>query len=161
MTQPTITARDIANYVGREVGVSGWIEISQAMIDLFADATMDHQFIHVDAERAAQTPFGGTIAHGFLPLSLLSRMSYDALPRIEGAEIGVNYGMNRMRFVSPVRAGRRVRGCFVLAAVDWKAEDRLLQTFDVTVEIDGEEKPALVAQWLTLTMLRPHEETTS
>jgi acyl dehydratase len=144
---------DLVARVGQEAGVSDWIEVSQPMIDRFAEATGDHQFIHVDPKRAAETMFGGTIAHGFLVLSLLSRMSYDALPRIEGAAISVNYGSNRVRFVSPVRAGRRVRGRFVLRDVSRKAEDRVLVTYDVTVEIDGEEKPALVAEWLTMTML--------
>lgn len=145
-----VSASALADQVGREVGASDWIEISQAMIDLFADATMDHQFIHVDADRAADTPLGGTVAHGFLTLSLLSRMANDALPSLEGKAMGLNYGLNRVRFVSPVKACKRVRGRFVLASVEERGSDRLLQTYDVTIEIDGESKPALVAQWLTL-----------
>jgi acyl dehydratase len=148
-----VSAIELAQHVGREVGVSDWIEVNQPMIDRFADATMDHQFIHVDVERVAGTPLGGTIAHGFLTLSLLSRMADDALPRLDGIEMALNYGLNRVRFVSPVRAGKRVRGRFVLAAVEARDSNRLLRTYDVTIEIDGESKPALVAQWLTLAVL--------
>jgi acyl dehydratase len=154
MVAETIAVASLAERVGQEIGVSGWIEITQSMIDQFADATLDHQYIHVDPERAAETPFGGSIAHGFLLLSLLSRMSYDALPPFENTEMGLNYGTNRLRFLSPVRAGSRVRGRFVLRDSEHRGEDRLLQTYDVTVEIDGAAKPALVAQWLTLTILR-------
>jgi acyl dehydratase len=154
----TISAAEVAGQVGREAGVSDWIEISQAMIDIFADVTMDRQLIHVAPEYAEATSFGSTIAHGFLTLSLLSRMSYDALPQVDGTELSLNYGMNRLRFLSPVRTGKRVRGRFVLEAVERKENDRLLQTYDVTVEIDGESKPALIVQWLTLTLLRSTEE---
>jgi acyl dehydratase len=154
MSSLTISAQQVAEHVGREVGVSDWIEISQAMIDRFADTTLDRQFIHVDPARAAATSLGGTIAHGFLLVSLLSSMSYDALPQIEGAEMGLNYGMNRIRFLAPVKAGKRVRGRFVLGAAESRGVDRLLQTYDVSIEIEGEAKPALVAQWLTLTVLR-------
>lgn len=148
-----ISAEQLQERIGQEVGISGWIEIDQSMINLFADATMDHQFIHVDPERARVGPFGGTIAHGFLSLSLLSHMNYEALPPLEGVEMGVNYGMNRLRFLAPVRAGQRVRGRFVLRDVARKAANQLLTTYDVTVEIEGSEKPALVAEWLTLTVL--------
>jgi acyl dehydratase len=148
-----IPSEAVIQRVGSEVGVSRWVEITQSMIDGFADTTMDRQFIHVDADRAAATPFGGAIAHGFLLLALLSAMSYDAVPRIEGAEIALNYGMNRVRFLAPVRAGRRVRGRFVLAAAEPRGEGRLLLTWDAAIEIEGEDKPALVAQWLTLTVL--------
>lgn len=153
MALPDIAAA--RKLVGEEIGVSDWIEISQAMIDHFADATMDRQFIHVDPERAQQTPFGGTIAHGFLLLSLLSRMSFEALPTIEGAAMTLNYGLNRVRFLTPVRAGSWVRGHFVLRGVDGKAPGRMLQTFDVEVEIVGGSKPALVAQWLVLAVPGP------
>ena len=155
MAARTIAAAELSERVGQEIGVSDWIEVSQSRIDLFADATMDHQFIHVDPERARETPFGGTIAHGFLSLSLLSRMSYDALPLIEHTEMSMNYGMNRLRFLSPVKAGERVRGRFVLRDVAKKGDGQLLLTYEVTVEIDGGQKPALVAEWLVLTVLRP------
>lgn len=150
----TIAPAALAGRVGQEIGVSGWIEVSQPMIDQFADATLDHQYIHVDPERARSGPFGGTIAHGFLSLSLLSRMSFDALPQIENTEMGVNYGMNRLRFLAPVKSGERVRGRFVLREVAEKAPGQLLLTHDVTVEIEGASKPALVAEWLTMTVLR-------
>jgi acyl dehydratase len=155
MSPPDIAAARMAERVGEEVGVSDWIEISQSMIDQFADATMDRQFIHVDPAGAAGTAFGGTVAHGFLLLSLLSRMCFEALPAIEHTAMTVNYGVNRLRFVSPVRAAARVRGRFGLAAVDSKAPDRLLLTYDVTMETDTGPKPALVAQWLVLTVLHP------
>ena len=149
----TIAPAQLTDRVGQEVGVSDWIEVSQPMIDQFADATLDHQYIHVDPERARSSPFGGTIAHGFLSLSLLSRMSFDALPQIENTEMGVNYGMNRLRFLAPVKSGERVRGRFVLREVAEKSPGQLLLTHDVTVEIEGSSKPALVAEWLTMTML--------
>jgi acyl dehydratase len=154
MAARAISAAELSERVGQEIGVSDWIEISQSRIDLFADATIDHQFIHVDPERAKETPFGGTIAHGFLTLSLLSRMAYDALPAIENTEISVNYGMNRLRFLSPVKSGERVRGRFVLRDATRKERDQILLTYDVTVEIDGGQKPALVAEWLTLIILQ-------
>ncbi len=133
---------------GQQVGLSSWIGITQAQIDAFADATHDHQFIHVDPEAAAKTPFGSTIAHGFLTLSLLSAMSYEALPQIEGVTMGVNYGANRIRFLSPVRVGSRVRARFVLRALDLSKPGQFTATTDVTVEIEGEEKPALIAEWI-------------
>jgi len=153
MAARTISAAKLAERIGQEVGVSDWIEMTQSLIDTFADATMDRQFIHVDPERAGQTPFEGTIAHGFLVLSLLSRMSYAAVPGIENAVMGMNYGMNRVRFVSPVKAGARVRGRFVLSDVAKRAEDQLLATYAVTVEIEGGQDPALVAEWLTLSIV--------
>jgi acyl dehydratase len=149
-----ISAAELRERVGQEIGVSDWIAVNQPMIDQFADATMDHQFIHVDPERARETPFGGTIAHGFLVLSLLSRMSFDALPEIENAELAVNYGMNRLRFPSPVKAGERVRGRFLLHDAVEREAGQLLLTHEVVIEIDGGAKPALVAEWLTLIVLR-------
>jgi acyl dehydratase len=147
-----ISAAELAERTGQEIGVSEWIEVSQSLIETFADATMDRQFIHIDPERAKRTPFEGTIAHGFLILSLLSRMAYDAVPDVEKLIMGVNYGMNRVRFISPVRAGKRVRGRFVLRDVARRAEDQLLVTYSVTAEIEGEPNPALVAEWLTLSV---------
>lgn len=152
MAAGMIAPAELLQHIGQEVGVSDWIEVSQSLIDLFADATMDRQFIHVDRERAKQTPLGATIAHGFLVLSLLSRMAYDAVPDIENAGMSLNYGMNRVRFVSPVRAGERVRGRFVLSDVVNRAEDQVLVTYAVTVDIEGRPDPALVAEWLTLSI---------
>jgi acyl dehydratase len=123
------------------------------MVDAFATLTRDTYFIHTDPERAAkETPFGGTIAHGFLTLSLMSCMAYQVCPAIEGTQTGVNYGMNRLRFVAPVRTGKRVRGHFVLKHFEVK-DRRWQSTMDVSVEIEGEAKPALVAEWVTAGLL--------
>lgn len=139
--------------IGSELGVSDWILVDQAKIDAFAEVTGDHQFIHVDPEAAAKTPFGTTIAHGYLTLSLLSVMAYSAMPAIEGAKMGVNYGMNKLRFMAPVKSGKRIRGRFSLAGVEQRKDGSYQSTVAVTVEIDGETKPALVAEWLTLVYL--------
>ena len=136
--------------VGAEAGVSRWFDMPQARIDEFADATEDWLFIHTDPEKAArEAPYGGTIAHGFLTLSLLAAMAYDALPRVTGAERGVNYGFDRVRFVAPVRSGSRVRGRFVLAQADTSKPGEVTLHHSVSVEIEGEDKPALVADWIT------------
>lgn len=140
---------------GREVGVSSWRTIDQKLIDSFADVTGDHQFIHVDPIRAAQTPFGSTIAHGMLVLSLISAMAYDALPVIRGRTIGINYGFDRVRFVSPVPVGSRLRGRFVLTELSRRGQDQVLTRYAVTVEREGADKPAASADWLTLTVLPP------
>ena len=147
---PFASIDEIRTKVGQEVGVSGWLTVDQARIDAFADATEDRQFIHVDPETAKQTPFGGTIAHGFLSLSLLSRMAAEASLLPEGLKMAVNYGFDRVRFLAPVRSGKRVRGRFTLDSVDEKAPGQLLIRHRVTVEIEDEEKPALTAEWLGL-----------
>lgn len=147
---PIATLDEIRSKVGSSVGSSDWIEVGQDRISAFADATDDHQFIHVDQALAAQTPFGGTIAHGFLSLSLLSRMAADAMPVPDTARMTVNYGLDRVRFLAPVKAGKRVRGHFTLEGAEEKAPGQLLLKHQVTVEIEGEEKPALTAQWLGL-----------
>ena len=139
---------EIRQRVGSEVGVSDWIMVDQPAIDAFADVTQDHQFIHVDPDAAARTPFGGTIAHGFLTLSLLSRMAADAMLRPEGIRMGVNYGFEKVRFLAPVRSGKRVRGRFHLAAFDEKRPGQYQFLHNVTVEIEGEDKPALIADWI-------------
>lgn len=130
--------------------MSGWIAIDQARIDGFAETTEDRQFIHVDPAAAAQTPFGGTVAHGFLSLSLLSRMGAEAMLLPEGMTMAVNYGLDRVRFIAPVRSGSRVRGRFVLDSVEEKAPGQMLMRHNVTVEIEDAEKPALTALWITL-----------
>lgn len=145
---PIASIDEISSRVGQEVGVSDWILVDQARIDTFADVTEDPQFIHVDPVRAAQTPFGGTIAHGFLTLSLLSRMAADTMLRPETIRMGVNYGFEKVRFIAPVRSGRRVRGRFVLAAFEEKRPGQYQFTHNVTVEIEGEDKPALIADWI-------------
>ena len=147
---PVASLDEIQAKVGQSLGSSGWLEVTQDRIGQFADATDDHQFIHVDPALAAQTPFGGTIAHGFLSLSLLSRMAVDVMLLPETTRMAVNYGLDRVRFLAPVRSGKRVRGHFTLAGADEKAPGQLLLKHDVTVEIEGEDKPALTAVWLGL-----------
>lgn len=147
---PPLSVADLPGRVGTEIGVSGWKTVDQARIQAFADATEDWQFIHVDPEAAAKTPFGGTVAHGFLTLSLLSALAYEAVPPLQGAAMGVNYGFDKVRFVAPVRAGKRVRGRFVLAGAEAREGGRWLLTYAVSVEIEGEAKPALSAEWLTM-----------
>ncbi len=135
---------------GADLGASEWIEVTQERINAFAECTGDHQFIHVNPELAAQTPFGTTIAHGYLTLSLLSRMAYDVMPGIQGTTMGVNYGLNKVRFMAPVKSGKRVRGKFTLADVSERGRGIIQSTVAVTVEIEGEDKPALAAEWVTL-----------
>ena len=147
---PVASLEEIRSRVGEEVGVSSWLTVDQERIDAFAEATEDRQFIHTDPVAAAQTPFGGTIAHGFLSLSLLSRMAADAMLRPEDVKMAVNYGLDRVRFLAPVRSGKRVRGRFTLDSVEEKAPGQILLKHTVTVEIEGEDKPALTAQWLGL-----------
>ena len=147
---PIATLDEIRATVGQPIGSSDWITVDQSRIDAFAEATEDRQFIHVDRDAAAKTPFGGTIAHGFLSLSLLSRMAADVMQVPDSTEMAVNYGLDRVRFITPVRAGKRVRGHFTLAAADDKAPGQLLVRHSVTVEIEGESKPALTAEWLGL-----------
>jgi acyl dehydratase len=147
---PIASLDEIRAHVGTEVGVSSWLTIDQARIDAFAGATDDRQFIHVDPTAAARTPFGGTIAHGFLTLSLLSRMAADAMLMPEGVKMSLNYGFDRIRFLAPVRSGKRVRGRFTLDSVEEKAPGQWLFRHTVTVEIEGEDKPALSAAWLGL-----------
>ena len=147
---PVASLDEIRAKVGQPIGVSGWIEVSQDRIDQFADATDDRQFIHVDQELAKQTPFGGTIAHGFLSLSLLSRMAADVMLIPNTTKMAVNYGLDRVRFLAPVKSGKRVRGHFTLDSAEEKAPGQLLFKHQVTVEIEGEDKPALTAQWLGL-----------
>jgi acyl dehydratase len=145
---PEITKDAFVAMLGTEAGVSRWFEIDQKRIDAFADATDDWQFIHVDPERAAETPFGTTIAHGFLTLGMLSAMYYDAIPDIVGTKMGVNYGFDRIRFLSPVPVGARVRARFVMVEVKELRPGELTSTMDVTVEIEGSDRPALKAVWI-------------
>ena len=147
---PIETLEAIRARVGEEIGTSSWITVGQERIDAFAEATDDRQFIHVDPDLAAQTPFGGTIAHGFLSLSLLSRMAAEVMLIPETVKMIVNYGCDGVRFIAPVRSGKRVRGRFTLECVEDKAPGRLLVRHLVTVEIEDEDRPALCAQWLTL-----------
>ena len=147
---PIASLDDIRARIGTEIGVSDWLLVDQSRIDQFADTTEDRQFIHVDPALAAQTPFGGTIAHGFLTLSLLSRMAADVMLVPDTTNMAVNYGLDRVRFIAPVRSGSRVRGRFTLDALETKAPGQLLARHTVTVDIEHQDKPALTAQWLGL-----------
>ena len=149
MPQPS----ELQGLIGQEVGVSRWFEVTQARIDAFADCTEDRQFIHVDPDRAKATPFGGTIAHGFLTLSLASAMSYDAVAPLEGVAMGVNYGFDKLRFLAPVPDGSRVRGRFRLLSAEDRGGGRWLLKHELTVEIEGDDKPALIAEWLGMQVL--------
>ncbi len=152
--QKTITLDELKAQVGGEPRYSRWYVLDQSRIDSFADATEDWQFIHCDKELAAKTPFGSTIAHGFLTLSMLSAMSFDCEPALENMEMGINYGFNRIRFTSPVKEGLRVRGKFITRAVDEKTPINILTTTGITVEIEGESRPAISAEWLGMTILK-------
>ena len=143
----------IRQRIGEEVGVSSWIAVDQQRIDRFAEATEDRQFIHTDPEGAAAAGLGGTIAHGFLSLSLLSIMGAEGMPIPEGTRMALNYGFDRVRFLAPVAGGKRVRGRFRLESLDERREGQYLLRHDVTVDIEGEDKPALTAQWLSLFIL--------
>ena len=147
-----VPAGELQAMVGRSF-VSRWLTVDQARIDAFAEVTEDEQFIHVEPEKAAATAFGGTVAHGFLTLSLLSAMAYSALPKLEGVAHGVNYGFERVRFLHPVRSGKRVRGHFTLQAATARSAREWLMTYEVSVEIEGAEKPALAATWLTMQVM--------
>jgi acyl dehydratase len=149
--KPPVSLQAYQDMVGKEVGVSSWHLVDQRRINVYADVIEDHQFIHIDPERARkETPFGTTVAHGFLTMSLLSIMSYEVMPIIEGTTMGVNYGFDKLRFISPVRAGSRVRGRFVLAEAKLRKPKELQSRTNVTIEIESEDKPALVADWIGL-----------
>jgi acyl dehydratase len=147
---PATSLDNIRSRIGSEVGVSSWLTMGQDRINEFAEATEDRQFIHTDPEAAAQTPFGGTIGHGFLTLSMLSRMAAEGMLVPGNSKMAVNYGLDRVRFIAPVRSGKRIRGRFRLDSIEEKAPGQLLLRHTVTVEIEGEEKPALTAEWLGL-----------
>jgi acyl dehydratase len=149
--KPPISLVAYQNMVGHEVGVSAWHLLDQKRIDLYADVIEDHQFIHIDPERAKrESAFGTTVAHGFLTMSLLSIMSYEVMPVISGTTMGVNYGFDKLRFISPVRSGSRVRGRFMLAEAKLRKPNELFSRTHVSVEIEGEDKSALVADWISL-----------
>jgi acyl dehydratase len=149
----TASLEDIRSHIGGLVGTSSWVLVDQDMINRFADVTGDHQFIHVDETLAKLTPFGGTVAHGLLTLSLLPVMAYEVMPKPEGAKMAANYGYNKVRFVAPVRAGKRIRAHFKLLDYSEVKPGRWQQVTEVSVEIEGEEKPALTAEWIGHTFL--------
>ena len=149
-----INASQLPDFIGKEVGLTDWIVVDQERINQFADATGDHQYIHLDAERAAQTPFGTTIAHGFLTLSLLSMLSgMGGGLKLENTVMGINYGLDKVRFLNPVKSGAKIRARFVLTSAEEKKPGSFLLKHNVTVEIDDEEKPALIADWLGMTIV--------
>lgn len=141
---------EMANAAGTKMDPSPWIELSQDRINTFADCTEDHQFIHVNEEKAAQTPFGGTIAHGFLTLSMLAKLTENNLIIPENMQMAMNYGFDKVRFLAPVRAGKRVRMHNEILSVVQKDDNRFLVKMGISIEIEGEETPALVAEWLNL-----------
>ena len=145
-----VTRAQLDRMVGQRLGVSDWFLIDQERVNRFADVTLDHQFVHVDPARAKATPFGGTIAHGFLTLSLLVPLCIGFIPEPERRTLLVNYGFDKIRFVAPVRVGKRVRAIGTLAEVTERKPGNLVMKIDVTVEIENEDKPAVVAEWLSL-----------
>ena len=156
MPLPAIALTRYQALIGQDIGTSAWMTVDQQRIDAFADCTDDHQFIHVAPKLAAASAFGGTIAHGFLTLSLLSRFSVEAVPQVEGTVLQINAGFDRVRFLAPVPEGARIRARFKLAAVDMQpGSERLRSMFTVTVEIEGAARPAVVADWIVLSDLAP------
>ena len=144
-----MTPQEVKAQVGQTVGTSEWVVMSQERINQFAEATGDHQFIHIDPDKAKLTPFGGTIAHGFLTLSMIPYLSANSdLPKVDGVKMGVNYGGNKTRFISPVRSGKRIRGHWKLLGLEEKRPGQWQQTHEITIEIEGEDKPALITEWI-------------
>jgi acyl dehydratase len=155
MADPKLhSPEEIMAKVGSEIGLSDWTQIDQDMINRFADLTDDHQFIHIDPVAAAETPFGGTIAHGFLVLSLLASMGKAASFAMEGVYMGVNYGFDKVRLMAPVRTDKRVRGRFVLKDMLERSPGQWMATLDCTIEIEDEDKPAVKAEWLSLQFVK-------
>ncbi len=149
-----VSRQQLDSLVGKELGVSDWFAIDQQRVNDFADVTLDHQFIHVDPERARATQFKGTIAHGFLTLSLLVHLCLPFIPEPANRELVVNYGFDKIRFVAPVRTGKRIRARSALGSVEERKPGQILLRVDVTVEIEGEDRPALVAEWLSLHVVK-------
>ena len=149
---PSVPVAQLQDYVGKELGRSDWLTIDQARINQFADCTGDHQFIHVDPEKAKRTPFGGTIAHGYLTVSLLPylQISIDGLVIPKGLKMGMNYGFDKLRFMAPVKVNSRIRAKAKLLSADEKKPGQWLLKFEYTIEIEGESKPAVVAEWLLM-----------
>jgi acyl dehydratase len=148
--QKSLTRAELDALIGKPLGVSDWLTIDQARINAFAEVTEDHQFIHVDPKRAAATPFGGTIAHGLLTLSMIVRLCWDFVPKVEGTELVLNYGFDKVRFVTPVKVDSRIRAHGRLGSVNERKPGHLLINMSVEIEIEGETKPALIAEWLSL-----------
>ncbi|WP_295801921.1 MaoC family dehydratase [uncultured Microbulbifer sp.] len=145
-----IAVKDYASFIGRKTEATDWLKIGQERVNAFADCTLDHQFIHVDPEAAKQTPFGSTIAHGFLTLSLLSHFAEQLKIAMDGVRMGVNYGLDKVRFINPVKVGQRVRARGKILDIVEKSPGQFQLKLEITVEIEGEDKPALIAEWLVL-----------
>jgi acyl dehydratase len=157
MNSSTTAATALSARIGQEMGASPWLQITQSQVTLFADAVHDWQFIHVDAQRAAlESPYGGTIAHGFLSLSLLTALSKGVLPQFTPS-IEVNYGFDKVRFITPVKTGARIRGRYTLSAFSWRSPQEFVARYAVVVEIEGEPRPALAADWIIMTTLLEQE----
>jgi len=154
MIEGNISVEGFKNSAGTELGPSDWLKIDQERINLFADATNDHQFIHVDEEKAAATPFGSTIAHGFLSLSLISHLVGQIMLKPEGTVMGINYGSDKVRFLQPVKVNARVRARARIEKVSARPGGQYLTKSTVTVEIENEERPALVAEILSLYIIK-------
>jgi acyl dehydratase len=150
----TVSKEELQEYVDKPLEPSAWVRIDQNMINTFADATMDHQFIHVDEERAAQTPFGSTIAHGYLTLSLISHFLGECSIRVENTVMAINYGSDKVRYLQPVKVDSEIRARATLMSVSDKAPGQVLTKTGITIEIKGEEKPALVAEILSLHIIQ-------
>ena len=155
MSKQQTSIEELQANVGKNVGESQWRTVDQQRIDGFAELTEDPQWIHTDPERAAkESPFGATIAHGFLSLSLLSAMAIDVLPTIKGQVMGINYGFDKVRFMNPVREGSKIRASFTLLEVKQRSDNEWQLRHGVQVEIEGQEKPALIAEWLSLAIVK-------
>lgn len=150
MSVTVVPKEQLKDHIGSKQEPSDWVTLDQDRINTFADCTGDHQFIHIDEEKAAQTPFGGTIAHGFLTLSMLPKLMEGRGVVPENVVMGINYGSDKVRFLAPVRAGKRVRAHSELLDVQQKDDNRFLLKSLVTIEIEGEETPALIAESLTM-----------
>ena len=148
-----LTRTELDDLVGQTLGLSDWLLVDQQRINAFADVTEDHQFVHVDPVKAAATPFGGTIAHGLLTLSLIVHLCWDFVPQLQGTELLLNYGFDKVRFVAPVKVDSRIRARARLTSVSEKKPRRLLINMAVEIEIENEKKPALAADWLSLQVL--------
>ena len=149
-----ISVNKLPTLIGKDLGCSDWLSIDQDRINLFADCTEDHQFIHIDEDRAKkETPFGGTIAHGFLSLSLLSKLSNGVAVELENVKMAINYGFEKIRFIQPVPSGSKIRAHFFLNNADERKPNQWMLTYDISLEIEGSDKPVLSAQWLTIQLL--------
>ena len=150
----TVAKEKLPEYIDKPLEPSAWVRVDQEMINSFADATMDHQFIHVDEKKAAQTPFGSTIAHGYLTMSLISHFLGECTIRPENTVMGINYGSDKVRFLQPVKVNSEIRAAVTLLSVSDKAPGQVLMKTGISIEIKGEEKPALVAEILSLYILQ-------